>query len=765
MLQVGITALFFLLPSPTLHAGASGSPQAGQFMGQGNSFVKHGDLQQAIVAYTEAEQLYGKEGGREERLVALHRLSGAYRSLGQYSNSLGALEKALFIAREIGDQGAAASILADVGLVCLYLGSRDRAGTAFKEGLALARLEKDSTLLASVLGTQARLYAAEKRHKEAISGFREALSFAKEGGSHALIAGISVHAASVHLDEEADCNGAQEMLTSAARAYRAMEDSHEKAYGLIFVGRTYVRLGTLCPEPDRAHAVSAHGLFCEAETTAGNMGDKRALSYANGYLGQLYEDGERYEEALQSTRKAIFAAQEIDAPESLYLWEWQLGRLFSALGEIDAAVKAYKSAIQSYRIIRQGADTACDSCGPLAVPISEEQIFFQLADLLLSHAASLDLREQRRPYLIEARETIEMLKTVEIQDYFQDPCVAQYKSGTTLLEDVSENAMVVYSITFPERLDLLVNIGSRMERFTVPVSVEELIREVRTFRLALEKRTAWTYLAHARKIYDWIIRPLERELVSNQVSTLIIVPDGHLRTIPLAALHDGRQFLIQKFATVTTPGLNLTDPQPLERKTNDILMAGLAKGVQGFPPLSNVKTELEGIQGLYGGKRLENEDLVVHNLDQTLRERPYSIVHIATHGEFAHNVSESYLLTWNDRIDMDQLDQLMRLSQFRQDRVELLTLSACQTAAGDDRAALGLAGIAIKAGARSALATLWNVSDQAASELIVEFYRQLHDPKVSKAKALQRAQGKLLGTSRYRHPFYWAPFLLIGNWL
>ena len=97
--------------------------------------------------------------------------------------------------------------------------------------------------------------------------------------------------------------------------------------------------------------------------------------------------------------------------------------------------------------------------------------------------------------------------------------------------------------------------------------------------------------------------------------------------------------------------------------------------------------------------------------------------------------------------------------------MELLTLSACQTAAGDERAALGLAGIAVRAGARSALATLWNVSDQAASLLVVEFYQKLNDPAVSKAEALQAAQIMLLKSGRYRHPFYWSPYLLIGNWL
>ena len=114
---------------------------------------------------------------------------------------------------------------------------------------------------------------------------------------------------------------------------------------------------------------------------------------------------------------------------------------------------------------------------------------------------------------------------------------------------------------------------------------------------------------------------------------------------------------------------------------------------------------------------------------------------------------------------MDQLDHFLKPSQYRKNPVELLILSACQTAAGDDRAALGLAGIAIKAGARSALATLWHIDDRASSELIVEFYKQFQNLSLSKAKALQMAQLKMIDDPRYKHPCYWSPFLMIGNWL
>jgi CHAT domain-containing protein len=233
----------------------------------------------------------------------------------------------------------------------------------------------------------------------------------------------------------------------------------------------------------------------------------------------------------------------------------------------------------------------------------------------------------------------------------------------------------------------------------------------------------------------------------------------------MSALHDGERFLVSKYAVATTPGLNLTDPRPLKRENLKVLLAGLTDSVQGFPPLPNVSDELRTIQTYYGGRSLINQSFTIPRIEAELQDRQFTVVHIASHGEFAGDSSKSFLLTFDGRLTMDQLEQYVGLFRFREDPLELLTLSACDTGAGDDRAAMGLAGVAIKAGARSTLATLWHVDDQASSELVAEFYRQLLDPSVSRAMALKRAQLKLLNDRSYQHPGYWSPFLLINNWL
>jgi CHAT domain-containing protein len=312
---------------------------------------------------------------------------------------------------------------------------------------------------------------------------------------------------------------------------------------------------------------------------------------------------------------------------------------------------------------------------------------------------------------------------------------------------------------------LLVSLPTGLKRISVSVGAETLTKEVREFRHKLEKRTTREYLPHAQKLYDWLIRPLEADLSSLPIDTLVFVPDGALRTIPMAALHDGKQFLIAKYAVAITPSLSLSDPRPIKREGMKVLAVGVTEAVQGFPALPNVAAELEALHTLLGSENLVDRQFLASNLENKLKQEQFSVVHVASHGEFGNEVDKTFLLTFDDKLSLDRLNQMVGVFRFRDDPLELLALSACDTAAGDDRAALGLAGMAIKAGARSALATLWNINDEASVDLVVVFYRELKDPAISRAVALQRAQIKLLDNPRYEHPGFWSAFLMINNWL
>ena len=760
------TVSFVLLPPVSALAASVAVAEVvapEQYMAQGGDSFQRGAFEEAVRSWREAVRLYGRAQQPAAQSAALTQLAQAYQALGQYQQAIKSFTAALELAEQIGDRTQVATVLGGLGGVHSITGPAQEAQRYLDNGLRLAQEVGNAGLAAAMLNNLGTLLTSQARYDDALVAYTESVQLAQQSGDRALVARALSNAATTAL-HHGQPQQARAQLDLALEQTLALGQSHDKAYGLINIGLAYDGLRAPLPSANDHLLLQAARAFNAAASVAQPIDDRRAASYALGYLGKLYEDERRYDEALQLTRRAVFAAQQVHTPESLYRWQWQTGRLLKALGDIDAAIAAYQRAVDTLQSFRQemvlGSSTSQASFRQAVGPV-----YFGLVDLLLQRAAAFQARPQYEPYLIAARNAVELFKAAELQDYFRDDCVDAARAKATPLDVVAQNAVVIYPILLPDRTELLVSLPEGLKRFTVPVDADTLTQVVRQLRQKLEKRTTWEYLPHAQQLYDWLIRPLEADLTPLRPETLVFVPDGPLRTIPMAALHDGQQFLIAKYAVATTPGLNLTDPRPLQRTSMKVLALGLTDAVQGFPSLPYVSPELEAIQQLYDSAVLRNREFLIPSVEKELQEKAFSIVHIASHGQFASEVEQTFLLTFDAKLTMDRLDQVVGRFRFRDEPLELLTLSACQTAAGDDRAALGLAGVAIKAGARSAIATLWYVNDQGSAELITEFYRQLQDITVSRAVALQRAQLKLLDDQRYEHPGYWSPFLLLNNWL
>ena len=744
-------------------AAAADRPQAQSSFRTGVEAYERGAFEQAAAHWLESARQAERDGNAGARILALTHLAQAYQALGQYRAALADLETALALAQATGDRARMAWVGASLGTVQLALGSRAEARASLDTALGHAEAGGQSGLIASVLNNLGNLLVAERKSDDALAAYRRSAELAGRAGDRALRVTALTNLA-IALREAGQPRESRATLDEAADA-RQLPRSHDTAYALITLGLGYAELRPALPDAHQALILKAAALFDEASAIAQATGDARAQSYAAGHLGALYEDEGRTAEALQLTRRAVLAAQQVQAPESLYRWQWQTGRILKTLGRVDDSIAAYRRAVQTLQAIRPEL-AATASASQRSFRESAGRVYFELVDLLLQRAALTNDPAFVPPFLKEARETVELLKVAELRDYFRDDCVDAARAKLTSLDVVSKTAVVVYPVLLPDRTELLLSLPDGLQRFRVDVGLEELTREIRDFRRALEKRTTREYLPHARKLYDWLIRPLESTLDAVKLDTLIFVPDGPLRTIPMAALHDGRQFLVSKYALGTTPSLNLTDPRPLRRDNTRVLAVGISESVQGFPALPSVGQELAAVRRLFAGTTLLDKDFVIESLENKLRTEPYSIVHVASHGQFASDVDRSFLLTFDQKLTMDKLEQVIGRLRFREEPLELLTLSACETAAGDDRAALGLAGIAVKAGARSALATLWYISDQATADLIEDFYRELQEnPSLSRVAALQRAQLKLAGDPRYQHPGFWAAFLLINNWL
>ena len=746
----------------TAWAVEAGSPE--QYLEQGLQALKRGAFEDAVSSLSEAVRLYERAGKADAQGAALMHLAQAHSALGQYRRAIQRLEAALALAEKSGRPAQTSVVLAGLGNAAVAIGELQPARTYLTKSLDLAKAGGDAALEAAVLNDLGNLWAMEKKYSEAIAAYRESSQVAKRVGHGALTARALSNAA-VAFRRNGQWRESETSLDAASAEIRLLGPSHDTAFLLIGLGLAYRDLRPSLPSYGDRLLLQAAGALTEAVRVAENAGDRRAASYAWGYLGTLYEDDGRYGDALQLTRKAIFAAQQVNAPESLYRWQWQAGRVLRKLGVVDDAISAYRHAVQTLQSIRAELSVGF---GGVQTPFREwvEPVYLELVDLLLQRAASLQNAAQIGPYLIEAREAAELLKAAELRDYFRDDCVDTLLSKITSLDVLAQTAVVVYPILLADRTELLVSLPTGLKRISVPVGSERLTREVRELRRKLEKRTTREYFPHARQLYEWLIRPLETDLAPLRIETLVFVPDGPLRTIPMAALHDGRQFLVEKYALAVTPGLNLTDPRPVNRRDMKVLAVGVTEAIQGFPALPNVTVELEVLRNLFKSTTLVNQQFVVARLEKELKEEPFTIVHVASHGHFGGDVKDTFLLAFDDKLTMDRLNDLIGVFKFRDDPLDLLTLSACDTAAGDDRAALGLAGVAVKAGARSALATLWDINDRVSADLVAAFYRELKESSsVSRATALRHAQTKILTDPRYEHPGFWSPFLLINNWL
>ena len=734
-------------------------------MADGHAAFQRGDFPGAALRWQAAARLYDEIKQPQERSVALTHLAHAYEALGHADRAEDSLRTALPLAETAGDRAQAALILGHLGELALSAGNVAEAERLVREALGRAQTLEDAGLTATLWQTQGNVFLAQQHWPNALAAYRDSARLAQQAAHWGIAARAQAQAA-LAAERAGQGQTAAALLDEALAAVRRAPPSHDSVAELLSIGRTSHRLA----QANADLGLRAAAAFREAATLAQTLGDLRALSYAWGYLGRLYEEAHRYDEALDLTRRAAFAAQQVDAPEAFYQWQWQTGRILRALGQVQPALEAYTRAVHTVQALqtprRHGPS---DPQGAFQETVGA--LYVERADLLLQQAAALEAQPMRRgpayeASLREARATIELWKAAELRDYFGDACVAAAPPRTTALEAVAPHTAVIYPILLADRMELLVSLPRGLTRVPpIQVPGPQVAQRAHLLRRALQARDPERYLQHAQRLYQWLIEPLLADLAAGAIQTLVFVPDGALRLIPFAALHDGQQYLIENYAVAITPSLTLTDPHPLPQERVHLLAAGVAEAVGEFPALPYVTAELQRIQQLYGATVLLGEAFSPARLDQTLRQGAFAMVHLATHGRFAPQADASFLLTAQGKLTLPELGQILGRLRFRAQPIELLTLSACETAQGDERAALGLAGVAIQAGARSAVATLWRVADEAAARLMQALYQQLRTPGVSRARALQQAQLALLHDPQYAEPFFWAPFLLINNWL
>ncbi len=502
---------------------------------------------------------------------------------------------------------------------------------------------------------------------------------------------------------------------------------------------------------------------------AQSLQDQRAESYAQGTLGELYEKTGQFSEAQDLTEKALFKAQTINASDIAYQWQWQLGRLLNKKGDIKGAIASYDVAYKTLQSLRRDL-VAINPDVQFSFRENVEPVYRELVELLL-RSPQEGINQDN---LKLARNVIESLQLAELDNFFRSACLNFTQSLDPLVDKKDQRAAVIYPIILPDRLDVILKLPNQALRYYKTViakdKLERIVADLRTNLLDVSR--TFEVKQQSQQIYDWLIRPAEAELAQSGIKTLVFVLDGELRNIPMGVLYNKQQekYLLEKYAIALTPGLQLLDPKPLQKIQLNALTAGVSEErlVEGreFPPLKNVPRELKEIQSeIPRSEELLNQKFTELNLQNQLRSTSFSVVHLATHGEFSSDPEKTFILTSDKLVKVKEFDNLLRVSDSSKSKsIELLVLSACKTAEGDKRAALGLAGVAVRAGARSTLATLWSVYDHSTADVMSEFYRQLK-AGVNKAEALQRAQLAVFAKDNDNSPYFWAPYVLVGNWL
>ncbi|WP_427156942.1 CHAT domain-containing protein [Aliinostoc sp. HNIBRCY26] len=724
---------------------------------QGRLQILTGKPELALITWKQTEDIYTQIGDNSG--IALARLyqAQALRYQGFNQQAIKQLEQVNQTLKSQDDSLAKADVLLSLGDTLENVGELEKSRLALEASLAIyQRLKSPENIALTLLslGNNARI---QQKNSQAIAFYEQVFNISPSPLT-------KVKARLNHLNlliAEKQLAAAQVLIPEIQSLLSEMPPSRPSIYARINLAHSLGSLNT--PTSEIAQ------LLATVVQQARSIEDIRAEAYALGNLGSLYEKTRQIPEAINLTQQALILAQTSNAPEISYLWQWQMGRLLKAQGNFTGAIAAYDATIETLNSLRTDL-VALSQDIQFNFRDNVEPVYRESVALLLENSGE----KPDIPTLEKARNRIEALQLAELDNFLREACLQGQKVILDqIVDQENPNTAILYPIILPERLQVIVKIPQQpLRHFTVNKSqaaVERTLAQLQEYILEPDRTEEVQTLS--QEVYNWLIQPIASNLATSQVNTLVFVLDGAFRNIPLAALYDGEKYLVEKYAVALSLGLQLSAPKSLAQKPVNVLAAGLVQPppqFPTFPPLPGIKLEFDLIaQTGASTKKLLDQDFTSTTLEKNVNTVPFNVLHLATHGQFSSRPENTFILASDGSINVLQFDNLLRSqSETNTQILELLVLSACQTATGDNRATLGLAGAAVKAGARSTLASLWHINDQSTAILIGEFYSELINNKVTKAEALRRAQVKLLTSyPNYSRPSYWAAYVLVGNWI
>ena len=715
---------------------------------RGKQELMQGNANAAWKTWQQAENSYSLAGNNAGVIRAQINQAQALQVLGFYRQGIKALGQ---IREELTNQPATitqAVLYRSLGNANLATGNLEQAKISLNKSLAIAKKFDSQDNIASAWFSLGNMARSQQETERAIEYYQQAIQSTPN-----IVTEVNARLNLVNLLIDRDRNY-QRQLKQIKSSITKLPPNRDSIYAQINYARTLLKTNV---------TDNIEGILQTAIVQSNQIGDRTAEAYGLGSLGRLYEIEGQWQQAQDVTQQALIIAQETNARDIAYQGQWQLGRLYKAQQQTQAAIAAYQQAVTILQSLRSDL-VAVNPEVRFTFRESIEPIYRDYVSLLLKNDTSPEAN------LVAARSAIDSLQLAELENFFQATCLnAQPVVIDRLTDKADASAAIIYPIVLDDRFEIILKLPQQpLRHYTTPIEdLERTDRILQRLSQTLTQRNSLETLTLAQQVYSWIIQPAAADLANSNIKTLVFVLDSPLRNLPMSVLHDGEQYLIEKYSVAITPGLQLIQPQAIASQQLKALTAGLTEAKLGFPPLEYVSEELNAIQSqIASSEQLLNRSFTKVALQSQIERVPFPIVHLATHGQFSSQAEDTFILTWNNKINVNQLSNLLQTGD-RDRAIELLVLSACETLAGDRRAALGLAGVAVKAGARSTLATLWRVNDEASSSLMKQFYQQLgnQNESVTKAEALRQAQLSLLKSDRFNHPHFWASYVLVGNWL
>jgi len=796
----------------------------------GSTYDFLGQYQKAIDYYTQSLTIFREIGDRLGEGSSLNNLGNAYNSLGQYQKAINYHTQSLAIAREIGERNGERSSLNSLGNAYKSLGQYQKATNYYTQSLAIAREIGDRLGESGSLNNLGNAYYSLRQYQKAINYHTQSLAIAREIG---------------------DRNGESRVLGNLGNTYRFLGqyqkaiDYHTQSLAIAReiavregVSNSLGNLGTVYSSLGQYQlAINYHTQSLAIKREIGDLeGEGRTLNNIALLLEKqnqlelaivFYKQSVNATEAIRQDLKGLPKEQQQSYTDTVASTYRNLADLLLKRDRILEAQRVLDllkvQELEDYLRNVRGSDNSAEGIANIAPeqPVVQGlnnilsqaiQLGQELAQLEKIPPAQRTTTQQQR--IIELRK-IQQQQTTDFIAFFNSPevktLVAQLRQTTGAqninLEDARSlqdnlrklptSAVILYPFILEDRLELiLVSADAPPIRRTVAVKRLQINQAIAKFRTALKDSNS-DATTPGRQLYDWLIKPLENDLTQAQAKTIIYAPDAQLRYIPLSALYDGKQWLVQRFAINNITALSLTDLNTQPARQLQVFAGAFTSGSYSF----KVGEQEFNFQGLpFAATEVNNLAATIPNTTKVLNGQfkpdtvysmnDYSVVHLATHAAFVVGKPEDSFILFGDggRVTLRDVET------WNLPKVDLVVLSACETGLGgklgNGEEILGLGYQLQRTGARAAIASLWSVDDGGTQALMNAFYGVLKQGNVTKAEALRLAQVDLIVNSknsgqvrrgsidvvpdpgatprandRLSHPYYWAPFILIGNGL